>query len=203
MIIPIRNRGISIRTVGVKKKLSLSIYFIDYQARKSGSKRQVVTIKDWLRVFHGCMQHSENNQLFTLCSINDDVWETGNNKFTCASFASPFSDGRIVSQLSERHRLSYLLWQPQPVDCPEQYTPSTWSRLPAAPSLPGVQLLIRYFNRKWQSVLHLHLLVKQGHRLGCRHSQRLEDAFDILLYLTLSPSVNAFLCARLFSRCFR
>ena len=43
------------------------------------------------------MQYSENNELLTLYGINDDVREASNNKLTCASFASAFSDGGIVS----------------------------------------------------------------------------------------------------------
>ena len=60
-------------------------------------------MRDWLGVFHRCMQYSENNVFLTLYGINDDVRDAGNNKFPCPSFASAFPDGRIVS-----HHLSRI-----------------------------------------------------------------------------------------------
>lgn len=44
------------------------------------------------------MQYPDNNQFLLVRYIDDNKREPGNNKFSCAAFASTFSDGRVVGQ---------------------------------------------------------------------------------------------------------
>ena len=81
---PLENRGFFIACFTVL----VSIFCRDGVGR-AGNMRGL------LRAFHRCMQYSENKQLLTLYSIDDDVREVGNNKFPCSTFASAFPYGRL------------------------------------------------------------------------------------------------------------